>query len=159
MIKIVFVCYGNICRSPALEAVLQQIVDQRGLSNKILIQSRGIDTSFLGCNIDARMRQVLEEHHIPYHHKACLFSLTDFEFFDYIFVVTKELLEYMILKAVKEPLKEKIHLATHYSNNFYDQDILDPYYDRLDGFKKCFEIINESCQGIVNFLEKELEET
>lgn len=148
-INIVFVCLGNICRSPALAAVFQKLVEERGLSEKFYIDSCGVEDTFLGAPADQRMRLAAKKRGIALNHKAQLFEDSFFAVFDYIFVVNKEVLQLLSSRAPSPEMRAKIHLATHYSSRYRDQEIPDPYYGDADAFDHTLEIAEDSARGLL----------
>ena len=85
-----FICFGNICRSPALAAVFESLVKQRGVADRFFIDSMALTTYYIGRPVDLRMRKAGEKMNIAMEHTAQLFKPTDFQRFDSVFAVTDE---------------------------------------------------------------------
>ena len=143
MKSILFVCMGNICRSPALQATLET------LSDEFHVESCGMGSWFLGEEADKRMRHAAHSRVIEINHKAQIFQQSFFEIFDYIFAVDQNILDELQSMA---PNKSKIYLATHFSEKYKDQDIPDPYYLGNAGFEHVMDMIEDSCKGILNHI-------
>ncbi len=132
--KVLFVCWGNICRSPCAHAVLQQ------LRPDLTVDSAGTQ-AHVGEETDIRMRKVLAAHDIQFTHKSRQFTKRDAEFFDFIFVSdAKRLID------AKMMVDEK-HWSKFQLIDFLDErDIPDPYYE--DNFAEVFDIISRCCHNI-----------
>ena len=93
MISILFVCLGNICRSPALEATLKKLVKEKNLTEKIFVDSCAVTPSFLGAPADPRMVAAANKRGVHIDHKAKLFEEAYFKAFNYIFAADHEVLK------------------------------------------------------------------
>jgi low molecular weight protein-tyrosine phosphatase len=125
MISILIVCSGNICRSPALAAALNKLIQDRGLKEKVFVDSCGVTASFLGAPADARMIAAAKKKNIQIEHKAKLFEESYFKVFDLIIAVDHEVLKVLQAMAPDQE-KSKIHLISEYNNG---QELADPYFD------------------------------
>lgn len=152
MISLLFVCLGNICRSPALEAVMKKLVKEHHLESQIYVDSCGVNASFLGCNADLRMRQTAKKRGIDISTQAKLFEPHFFEKFDFIFVVDKSLLNRLKSFALNQQNATKVRLATEYSKKYLNEEITDPYYGSEDAFDLTLTIAEDACQGILEML-------
>lgn len=146
MKSILFVCQGNICRSPALQAVLEQKLREHGITDWH-VDSCGISGAFLGCPVDERMQRELRKKGIEFSHTARPFEMSDYEVFDYIFAISPELVATLRAEA-PDTVKEKILLASHYSKKGKDQPIPDPYYLTEGGFASVLAFIESCVEGI-----------
>src|SRR5690348_3400972 len=88
--RLCFICFGNICRSPALAAILELLVKEKGISNHFFIDSMALTTHYLGRPMDLRMCQAGEKKGIAMEHTAQLFKPSDFQRFDLLFSVNQE---------------------------------------------------------------------
>lgn len=148
MISILFVCTGNICRSPALAAALQKLVNDNGLTERVYIDSCGVTSWFLGAPADPRMVATAHRKGVHIEHKAKLFEDGYFQLFDYILAVDQGVLKTLQIMAITDANRAKIHLATEFSTVFKDQDMVDPYYDGEPQFNKIMEMTEEVAQNI-----------
>lgn len=147
--KLCFICFGNICRSPAFAAVLEDLAQKRGISDHFFIDSMALTTYYIGRPADQRMRRAADKKHITIDHIAKLFKPTDFQRFDTVFAVTNDAAD--ILQDLAPPEeKHKIILATAYSQKFKNQDVPDPYYDGERAFDLVMEMALDACDGILN---------
>ncbi len=152
-INICFVCLGNICRSPTLAAVFMTLAKQRGIADRFSVDSRGLNTEFLGQQADPRTREAARDQGIEIHHIAQLIGPKDFQHFDIIFAVTNECIERLQKLAPNENARNKILIATHFSKKYKDKEIPDPYYGSPKSFKHVLDMAFDACQGILDHYE------
>lgn len=148
MKSFLFVCVGNICRSPALMGRLEHLLKEKGV--KAYVESCGLHGSFLGSDPDRRMQEVAAKRGIALKNKAKLFEESFFDQFDVIFCVTKDVLSAILAMAHTQEHKNKVHMATHYSHKYKDQSIPDPFFQEGKGFEHVWEMVDDACQGIYN---------
>lgn len=144
-----FICFGNICRSPALAAVLESLAKQRGVSDRFFIDSMALTTYYLGRPVDLRMRKAGEKMHIPIEHTAQLFKPTDFQRFDIVFAVSDEAADLLKDLSSSDEDRKKIVLATAFSQKYKGKDIPDPYYDGANAFDLVMDMAIDCCEGIL----------
>ncbi len=152
--KILFVCAGNICRSPAFEAVLKKKLHEHQLARKIHVDSCATTTFFVGEQADPRMVIAAEKHDVTIHHTAKVFEHRFFEEFDWILAVDKENLHLLQAWAENDHQKRKIHLATEFSNAYYMQEVPDPYDQPERLFDKVMEMAEDIAEGVIEILLK-----
>jgi len=148
MIKILFVCLGNICRSPALEAILRHLAQKKGIQSRLFIDSCAVTSWYVGEQADSRMRATAQGQGIKIDHIARLISPSDFEKFDLILAVNREVLEELKHLAPQE-FSSKLQLATDFSLNFTGQDIPDPFYGDQVAFDRVMEMGMDVAKGIL----------
>lgn len=144
-----FICFGNICRSPALEAIFAALAKKKGIAHRFFLDSMALTTHYLGKQADPRMRQAAKRKQIDINHIAQLFNPSDFGRFDAIFPVTHEASDLLMDLASSEEDRKKIILATAFSKKFKDCDIPDPYYDGPEAFELVVEMAFDACEGIL----------
>jgi protein-tyrosine phosphatase len=144
-----FICFGNICRSPALAAIFESLAKKKGVADHFVIDSMALTTYYLGRPADLRMRKASEKKGVEIDHIAQLFRPSDFERFDLIFPVTNEAADLLKDIASSQEDQKKILLATSFSKKFKDQDIPDPYYDGPEAFELVVEMAFDACAGIL----------
>ncbi len=149
-----FICFGNICRSPALAAVFQSLAEKRGLSHQFYIDSMALTSYYIGKPVDVRMCKAGLKRQISMEHTAQLFKPGDFQRFDVIFAVTDEASDLLKDLASSEEDLKKIQLATAFSKEFKNKDIPDPYYDGERTFDLVMEMAIDACEGILNHFSK-----
>lgn len=147
MIKVMFVCLGNICRSPMAEFVLKDLVKKRGLENDFYIESSATSPEELGCDVHYGTVSKLNSLGIKVEHRSSkLIRKEDYEKFDYILGMEQRNIQ-NILRIVGEDREGKVCRLLDFSNN--PRDIADPYF--TGNFDRTYEDILEGCMA---FLEK-----
>ncbi len=144
-----FICFGNICRSPALEAIFNTLAQKKGVADHFYIDSMALTTYYVGKQADSRMCKAAERKQIHIQHVAQLFKPTDFQRFDVVFPVTNEAADVLKDIASSEEDKKKIVLVTAFSKKFRNQDVPDPYYDGNEAFDHVMEMGFDACEGIL----------
>lgn len=153
MKKIMFVCLGNICRSPLAEAVLQSIIDKNNQSKNFLIDSSGTSDEHEGQSADARTQKVAESHGFTIKHRAKQLTHKDIETFDLILAMDKEIYNYVLQLADSSELKKKVHMFREFDPEGNSTlEVPDPYYDNKEGFENIFQIILRTSQNIFDKL-------
>lgn len=152
--KILFVCLGNICRSPAAEAVLQSKLGKAGITpSKVYVDSAGIGSWHEGQLPDRRMREhgVLRGYDIS--SRARQVNETDFGRFDFIFAMDDENVAALLRMARNEEEREKVmrmgDFITHHKGY---TTVPDPYYGDGEAFELALDLIEDACDGIMRWL-------
>ena len=149
MTAVLFVCLGNICRSPAAEEILRQFVKAKGCENQIHIESCGIGAWHIGLLPNSRMRTAAQARGFILTSRAQLFQQAFLDTFDYILAADGEVMEYLHQQAVTTDQKAKIHLITEFSDTYKNRDVPDPYYKGNGAFEEVLDILEDSCQGLL----------
>ena len=136
--KILFVCLGNICRSPLAEGILRQI------NPDIMVDSAGTSNYHIGSPPDRRMIETAQSYGIDISNLAARqFTTEDFNRFDKIFIMDDENYKNVVALAENESHIEKVHYTLSKKNN-----VPDPYFGGKDGFTQVYEMLYEACQTI-----------
>ena len=150
MIKVMFVCLGNICRSPMAEFVLKDLVRKRGLENEFYIESRATSSEELGNDVHYGTVRKLNSLGIPVEHReAKKIIKEDYSKYDYIIGMEERNIQ-NILRIVGEDKDNKISRLLDFSNN--PRDIADPWY--TGNFDKTYDDILEGCEAFLEHLQK-----
>jgi protein-tyrosine phosphatase len=152
MIKILFVCKGNICRSPTAEGVFRKRVEQAGLTNLIGIDSAGTHHCHVGKQPDDRTRAVAKRRGVDLDgmRARCLRS-EDFQEFDYILTMVRKNLARINMDYPEQQL-EKAQLFLDYGKPYSEKDVPDPYYGGHDDFERVLDIIEEKAGELLEYL-------
>ena len=151
MTKILMVCLGNICRSPLAEGILQSKLP----SNKFIIDSAGTGNYHIGNPPDPRSIKIANKYGLDIsNQKGRQFATSDFDTFDYIYVMDRSNYENVIRLARNDQdiAKVKMILNEIYKNQ--DYDVPDPYTGGIQGFESTYKMLDEACQEIANKLLK-----
>lgn len=156
MIKVLFVCMGNVCRSPTAEGVLRHILRQKNLADKVEVDSAGTHGYHAGEAPDQRTRQAAAVRHYDISDmRARKVAGQDLDYFDLILAMDHNNLG--VLKRICPPDKQdRLGLFMSYSKNFDDDEVPDPYYGLGHGFDLVLDMIEDAAAGLVESLEQRL---
>ena len=155
--KILFVCLGNICRSPAAEAVFNSVVDGNNKGIQFDIDSAGTSAWHAGEQADARMKAHALKRGYNLTSIARQFNpAVDFDRFDLIIGMDDENLHDLKIRARNSGDKAKIVPMTAYRNKFNYRTIPDPYYGGDEGFELVLDLLEDSCAVLLKKLSREL---
>jgi len=154
-IKVLFVCMGNICRSPTAHAVMQHKVNARGLSNRIEVDSSGTHAYHVGEKSDDRSKALAKAKGIDMEYvRARKISILDYDEFDYILAMDDENLS-LVEYYAPEAHQAKVSLFLHYANQAgltQETVVPDPYYGGSDGFEHVFELVGLGCDALIEHI-------
>ena len=154
--KILFVCLGNICRSPSAEAVFNGIIKKNGLADRFEVDSAGTSGWHAGEQADRRM----QSHAIKRGYNLTSISRKfnpndDFDHFDMIIGMDDSNIENLKRMARNGNDLKKIFKMTDFSSVFNYDEVPDPYYGGADGFELVLDLLEDSCRGLVEKIQKE----
>jgi protein-tyrosine phosphatase len=153
--KILFVCLGNICRSPLAEIVFSHLVDQENLQSSIFVDSAGTADYHEGQTVDPRTIKTAKRHGLTITHRARQIQPQDFKNFDLIIALDSS--NYRNLKAQAKSFQSKIHLFREW-DSCGNGDIPDPYYGDEGDFETVFHLCERSGQGLLHHVKANLKE-
>ncbi len=153
---IVFVCLGNICRSPTAEGVFQHLVDEAGLSEYFEVDSAGTGAWHVGEPANSKSRAVAEEYGVKLHSRARRVTYSDFDYFDLVVAMDHSNQYDLLAMATSPAVSDKVVLMRDFDDDPDDGQVPDPYYGGIDGFHDVFRIIQRSCETLLNELKKDI---
>jgi len=156
--RLCFVCWGNICRSPAAEAIMQQLIDEAGLGDQITVDSAGTSSEHLGEPPDRRTIKEARRRGLDVErHRVWSFDSDDFDRFDLVLVVDR-LNERRLLDRARMPeARAKVKLLRSYvPEDMYDQEIPDPWYGGDEDFRLAFDLAEDACVALLEHLRCQL---
>ncbi len=152
MIKILFVCHGNICRSPMAEFVMKDLVHKEGLDDYFYIESCAVSREEIGNSVYPPVTKLLNGLGIDCSaKKARVMTSLDYGKFDYIIAMDGSNL-YGIKRIVGEDLEHKVHLLLEYTKE--NRDVRDPWYTR--NFDETYRDVLNGCTALLSLLKKEI---
>lgn len=159
MIRIMFVCTGNICRSPLAHRMLEKMARERGLREEIHVESSGTDAWHVGEEVDSRMQRTAAKHGLRMHHRARRLSREDLRQYDIVFAMTAGHVRSIHSLARSDSGGDQVRVRFFRS---YDPrvsagtnppDVPDPYYGGTEGFEEVFTIVERTCSAILDAIE------
>ena len=147
--RILFVCHGNICRSPMAEFIMKDMVRGRGLAGKYHIESCATSTEEIGCDIYPPAKRCLSSHGIPFEHRSARqMTSDDYGSYDMIIAMDTVNLRNMRRFVGDDPEKKVSLMMDHCGRG---GDVADPWY--TGDFERTYDDISEACEGLLDFLE------
>lgn len=151
--RLLFICLGNICRSPAADGIMHHLVEARGLTDDFYIDSAGIGSWHVGQLPDYRMRRCGERHGYVFDHRARQFSAADFDRFDLIAVMDHENYHDVARQARSAADRRKIiRMSDYLRHHPGQQTVPDPYYGDERDFEFAVELLEDACEGLLDEL-------
>lgn len=149
MVKILFVCMGNICRSPTAEGVFTHIVEQAGMRDRVEIDSAGTHAYHVGESPDARSAQAAARRGIDLSGlQARKVRAEDFAEFDYILAMDRA--NFANLQAICPPEhRHKLKMFMDYADQLREQEVPDPYYGGGNGFEYVLDLVEAASEGLL----------
>jgi protein-tyrosine phosphatase len=151
--SVLFVCLGNICRSPLAEGVFLHLVKQAGLSDRFEIDSAGTGAWHVGELPDARATLVAGQHGVELASRARQITEDDLEHFDWVIAMDRENLRNIERMASATESDAHIHLLREFDTvQDGGDEVPDPYYGGASGFESVYEMVHRSCEVLLNRL-------
>lgn len=148
--RLLFICLGNICRSPAAEGVMKAKVHAAKLDDMFYIDSAGIGDWHVGQLPDSRMRERGARRGYRLDSRARQIRQSDFADFDLLLVMDRENYRIVTSKATDEESRQKVRMLTDYLQEHKNTDIVpDPYYGDLSDFDYALDLIEDACEGLL----------
>lgn len=157
MKQILFVCLGNICRSPSAEAVFNAFIKKYGLEQQLRCDSAGTAAYHEGEQADYRMKQfALKRGYRLTSISRPVDPKVDFDRFDYIIGMDQQNVRNLKAMARNEDDRSKIHLMTDFCIDGNHTSVPDPYYGGASGFELVLDILENACEGLIRQIQKDM---
>lgn len=155
MVNVLFVCLGNICRSPTAQGVFTKVVQDEGLSAHIAVDSAGTHAYHVGEPPDPRARKAAAERGVDLNAlRARRAVAEDFEAFDYVLAMDYD--NYEHLRSIcPSGLHHKLHLFLSFAPELQLEEVPDPYYGGPSGFERVLDLIEAASRGLVTHIRSE----
>lgn len=153
--RILFVCMGNICRSPTAEGVFGHLLAQSPLSERIEIDSAGTIAHHVGETPDRRSQAAARKRGVDLSSlRARQVQRSDFAAFDLILAMDRDNLDSMT-RICPPHLADKLELFLHYANEYEETEVPDPYYGGQDGFEHVLDLVEAASNGLLRSLQED----
>jgi protein-tyrosine phosphatase len=153
-IKVLFVCMGNICRSPTAEGVFNKYIKDMGTTDRFNIDSAGTHAYHVGEQSDPRSRQTAQSRGVDLSKiRARKVAPSDFEQFDHILAMDSSNLN-ILIDSCPEQYQHKIALFLDYAPEQSETDVPDPYYGGANGFDHVFDLVEDASAGFYKHIMK-----
>lgn len=152
MVRVLFVCMGNICRSPTAEGVFKHLLDAEGLAEHVSVDSAGTHAYHVGNPPDPRAQESARNRGFALEHlRARRVGIPDFELFDYVLAMDRDNL------AILEQLcpiehRHKMALLLSFAPEVPEAEVPDPYYGGPRGFERVLDMIEAASQGLLQHI-------
>ncbi len=151
-IKVLFVCMGNICRSPTAEGVFAKIIAEKNLSSQFTVDSAGTHAYHVGKPPDYRAQQAALKRGVELQHlRARKIHSSDFEYFDYVLVMDDENYS-IVMDSCPDEHKEKVKHFLDYAPHLGVREVPDPYYGEKLGFERVLDMVENASLGFIETL-------
>ncbi|MEM9237539.1 MAG: low molecular weight protein-tyrosine-phosphatase [Verrucomicrobiota bacterium] len=151
-VRVLFVCMGNICRSPAAEIIFRKLVDDEQLNERIEIDSAGTIGYHAGNPPDPRMSAALERRGYEIEGRSRQITRDDLDDFDHVLVADEDNLHDVL--GLDSSKADKVQLLTDFSTEHEASHVPDPYYGGSRGFEKVADLVEDACAGLLDHLKK-----
>ncbi|HEC17622.1 MAG TPA: low molecular weight phosphotyrosine protein phosphatase [Sedimenticola sp.] len=149
MIRVLFVCMGNICRSPTAHGIFEALVEREGLGDRIEVDSAGTHAYHVGNPPDRRAQETARSRGLEIgHQRARRVEGEDFLRFDYVLAMDQD--NYHALCAIcPDGMEEKLQLFLDYAPQLRVREVPDPYYGGPNGFEQVFDMAEAAAAGLL----------
>ena len=151
-IRVLFVCMGNICRSPLAEGIFRDLVDRAGLTERFEIDSAGIGDWHAGELPDSRTRAVAQRRGLQLTSRARQVIVHDLDRFDLILAMDEDNLRGLTRLRAQAPAKTEVRRLLEFDPEAGTMDVPDPYYGGEDGFERVHDMIERACIALLKHI-------
>ncbi|MEH2158111.1 low molecular weight protein-tyrosine-phosphatase [Nostoc sp.] len=152
--KLLFVCLGNICRSPSAENIMNHLIEQASLSDgRIFCDSAGTSSYHIGSPPDRRMSAAaVTKLGIKLRGQARQFQKSDFQDFDLILAMDQENYENILTLDQTKQYQHKVRLICEFCSRHTLKEVPDPYYGGQEGFNQVIDLLIDACEGLLVYV-------
>ncbi|KEF41959.1 MAG: protein tyrosine phosphatase [Cyanobium sp. CACIAM 14] len=154
-VRILFVCLGNICRSPAAEGVFLHLLERQGLERAFRVDSAGTGHWHVGRPADPRMRSAAGRRGIELPSRARQISADDLSRFDHVLTMDRQNLRDVLALATPGVATARIGPLTSHCRRFTLEEVPDPYYGGEESFERVLDLLEDACTGLLETLRAE----
>ncbi|MEB3358902.1 MAG: low molecular weight protein-tyrosine-phosphatase [Synechococcales bacterium] len=150
--RILFVCLGNICRSPSAEGIMRHLIRQHQLEQEIICDSAGTASYHIGSSPDPRMTEAAATRGIVLTGAARQFQRSDFQAFDLILAMDRDNYADILRLAPSKEDETKVRMMCEFCRHHRDREVPDPYYGGIDGFQYVVDLLLDACEGLLEHI-------
>lgn len=150
--SVLFVCLGNICRSPLAEGVFQHLVEEAGLADRFEIDSAGTGSWHVGERPDSRAEMIANQHGVELVSTARQVTPDDLLRFDYVIAMDRENLRNLERMASTVGSEAEVCLLRQFDDSGTGDEVPDPYYGGTSGFENVYQMVHRSCGALLDRL-------
>jgi protein-tyrosine phosphatase len=154
-VRVLFVCLGNICRSPLGAAIFKHKIKKNGMDSWVEVDSCGTSDYHIGDNADPRTLSNASRNGIAIEHCVRQLTKTDLEKFDFILAMDKSNYRNILNLTADKTLHDKVRMMREFDPISKGGEVPDPYHGDEKGFQEVFEILDRSTTNFISFLQKE----
>ncbi|MEM1252423.1 MAG: low molecular weight protein-tyrosine-phosphatase [Cyanobacteria bacterium P01_H01_bin.21] len=151
--RLLFVCLGNICRSPSAENIMNHLLKQRDLTSKVSCDSAGTSSYHIGSPPDSRMTAAAKKRDIQLVGSARQFTADDLEQFDLILAMDDSNYRNILALDKAGQYRQKVKRMCDFCQQHPDREVPDPYYGGTDGFDYVIDLLMDACNGLLQELD------
>jgi protein-tyrosine phosphatase len=150
--SVLFVCLGNICRSPLAEGIFRDLVEKAGLSDSFHIESAGTGGWHVGEPPDSRATMVASRYGVVLDSRAQQVTEEHMARFDYVIAMDRDNLSALERMASTSGAAPELHLLREFDPARSGDEVPDPYYGGASGFETVYEMVYRSCEGLLEHI-------
>lgn len=156
-VRVLFVCLGNICRSPMAEAIFNHLIEVAQLNEKFYVVSAGTSGYHQGEPYHRDTRDVCEKNNVKIDGISRPVQNSDFEEFDYLLAMDESNYEDLLARCPSPKFESKIKHMLEFQQNDHipGLNVPDPYYGGYDCFERVFELLEDACEGFLEHVKRE----
>ncbi len=156
--RLLFVCLGNICRSPAAEGVMRRKIEEAGLADRVHLDSAGTEGWHTGKPPDSRMTAAAARRAYPLTSRARQVSAADLRDFDLVLVMDRQNLRDLLALNSAGEHRHKVRLFCEFCSEHEVKEVPDPYYGGPEGFDQVLDLLEDGCANLVEHVRSRMAE-
>ena len=155
MVKMLFVCMGNICRSPMAEGIFRKLLENQRLDGQVQVDSAGTHEYHVGNPPDSRARRIALNRGVNLDGlTARRVTTEDFAAFDYLLAMDEDNYRGLLNRCPDEALHSRIHLIMDFAPKSLEREVPDPYYGGTIGFERALDLLEDASAGLLAHVRK-----